>query len=439
MPSGLLLGLGTGLRNLSNTLSGQREAARQEAERRRQLELQERYQQAQIENMQALRQQSADEAKTRAEDRRLGYIERGVERTPVDTRFNQSLMEMIKGSPEAEALVGGLMKFDPPPMQPTGEQMAVPGGGTAPTLAYQGEPGAARRPTLAEQRVLTQDARQAEADARATQQREALTQLIAQVRQSDPQLAAALAAGLSTTPESPDVSRQHDITLEGMRQAGRSQPLVSTFRGLDASGYPIFERVPDVAGTQVVQPPPASAKPRGILGADSRSIEDIYTSFDEIGDLRSTVETAGATGMGAAAGAALPNWITSTTGIGVEAKSRQAVINRVKQIIGKTLEGGVLRKEDELKYKQILPTISDHPDVVKTKLEGLERMLKARLENKLESLEDAGYDIQRFRARQQETSLTSTGVQTATPPTTPAGNRIIRIVPPGGRGGGGGL
>ena len=39
------------------------------------------------------------------------------------------------------------------------------------------------------------------------------------------------------------------------------------------------------------------------------------------------------------------------TGWGTDAKKKQALIDRVKQVIGKTLEGGVLRKEDEVKYE----------------------------------------------------------------------------------------
>ena len=41
---------------------------------------------------------------------------------------------------------------------------------------------------------------------------------------------------------------------------------------------------------------------------------------------------------------------------------------RVKQVIGKSLEGGVLRREDEYKYVKILPTIQDPPDVAKAKI-----------------------------------------------------------------------
>lgn len=51
-----------------------------------------------------------------------------------------------------------------------------------------------------------------------------------------------------------------------------------------------------------------------------------------------------------------------------EAQSLQANIARVKQVIGKALEGGVLRKEDELKYAKILPTLRDTDAVAKNKI-----------------------------------------------------------------------
>lgn len=44
-----------------------------------------------------------------------------------------------------------------------------------------------------------------------------------------------------------------------------------------------------------------------------------------------------------------------------DARKAQADIDRVKQRVGKALEGGVLRKEDEEKYKKILAKLRDEP------------------------------------------------------------------------------
>ncbi len=65
-------------------------------------------------------------------------------------------------------------------------------------------------------------------------------------------------------------------------------------------------------------------------------------------------------------------------------RQAQADINRVKQRVGKALEGGVLRKEDEEKYKKILATLTDTPEtaIYKTDqmIEDLERDLSIFIE-----------------------------------------------------------
>ena len=97
--------------------------------------------------------------------------------------------------------------------------------------------------------------------------------------------------------------------------------------------------------------------------------------------------------------------------MGADAKGRQAVIDRVKQVIGKALEGGVLRKEDEYKYTKILPTIQDTPQVAKVKLDGLRDALTLRRERLLEGLDDAGYNVSEFYAR----GLPAGGIQMLAP------------------------
>lgn len=64
-------------------------------------------------------------------------------------------------------------------------------------------------------------------------------------------------------------------------------------------------------------------------------------------------------------------------------KSRQvqADVDRVRQVVGKALEGGVLRKEDEEKYKKILATLLDTPATALYKIEALENDLKTKIEN----------------------------------------------------------
>lgn len=54
-----------------------------------------------------------------------------------------------------------------------------------------------------------------------------------------------------------------------------------------------------------------------------------------------------------------------------DAQKAQAKINLVRQRVGKALEGGVLRKEDEEKYKKILSTLRDVPATAIAKVDNL--------------------------------------------------------------------
>lgn len=54
-----------------------------------------------------------------------------------------------------------------------------------------------------------------------------------------------------------------------------------------------------------------------------------------------------------------------------DAKKLQADVDRVRQVVGKALEGGVLRKEDEDKYKKILATLADTPSTAIYKIDAL--------------------------------------------------------------------
>lgn len=84
------------------------------------------------------------------------------------------------------------------------------------------------------------------------------------------------------------------------------------------------------------------------------------------------------------------------------ARSMQAEVDLLRQRVGKALEGGVLRKEDEAKYKKILPELSDTPEVAANKLSQLKSMLSR--------------DLRTF----QETSR-ATGRRPTQPPAAPQG------------------
>jgi len=148
---------------------------------------------------------------------------------------------------------------------------------------------------------------------------------------------------------------------------------------------------------------PASTREQG-RPVTSGDVEDIAGIQEGVKLLNGLNFEPSDTGIMPSIGGAMPDFVTNTIGFGLGAKQREGMIALVRQIIGKSLEGGVLRKEDEVKYAKILPTLSDPPELVKTKMETLKKTLNQKLDVRLSALEDAGYDTGRFRIRGDESS-----------------------------------
>lgn len=75
-----------------------------------------------------------------------------------------------------------------------------------------------------------------------------------------------------------------------------------------------------------------------------------------------------------------------------DAQKANTTIFLVKQIIGKGLEGGVLRKEDEYKYEKILPKLTDTPSTVEAKIQLLEQVLQEKYDTYISGYQQAGYN-----------------------------------------------
>jgi len=201
--------------------------------------------------------------------------------------------------------------------------------------------------------------------------------------------------GLTVGRLNPQQKLQARTEWENAGRAADSEPLVPI---IGSDGQPVL-----VPRSQAVGKRPASTREQGrpVTSGDANRIADFDTSLDELRALDTVLSAKGSTGVEASVRASLPAWANEmTSGWGTQAKQRQAVIERVKQVIGKTLEGGVLRKEDEYKYAKILPTISDTPEVVQSKIQGLRTAVVDRRGNLLDALSDAGYETGRFQARQ---------------------------------------
>lgn len=168
-----------------------------------------------------------------------------------------------------------------------------------------------------------------------------------------------------------------------------NEPLVAV---MGDDGEPVLMRRSKAEGRK-----PASNREQGrpVLSGDANRLADSDSSLAEAQKLTDTMKTGNAAWLGTK----IPDVVTEYTGWGSDAKVQEGVINKVKQIIGKAMEGGVLRKEDEIKYAKIIPKIEDPPEVANGKIQGLIQSLTEKRGFLVDSLDDAGYDVSKFRER----------------------------------------
>lgn len=76
-----------------------------------------------------------------------------------------------------------------------------------------------------------------------------------------------------------------------------------------------------------------------------------------------------------------------------KAQTIQSQVKAASQAFGRYMEGGVLRKEDEEKYAQMFPQLSDTPEVAAAKLQNVDRLLKSKQSSNVEALGNAGYNV----------------------------------------------
>lgn len=237
----------------------------------------------------------------------------------------------------------------------------------------------------------------------------------------------------TSSPRPKEPKTREIVTMENGRrvtkivpdEAGASYPLPPT----DTASEPLVPIMgPDgqsvlVPRSQAVGKRPANSREQGraVTAGDASDLADFDTSRDELAAVRAALSGKDSTGIIARVGATLP-YVTQITGWGADAKKRQAVIDRVKQVIGKTLEGGVLRKEDEAKYEKILPTIGDEASVANEKLKGLEDAIAKRKVRRLDALSDAGYDVTKFNAR------TAAAPSAAPPPAGAVPSEVVAVL-----------
>lgn len=85
-----------------------------------------------------------------------------------------------------------------------------------------------------------------------------------------------------------------------------------------------------------------------------------------------------------------------------QAATIDAQMRAASQSFGRYMESGVLRKEDEEKYRRMYPNLSDTPEVARNKLMVVDRLLKSKLNSDIEALQQAGYDVNNLMGRKMQ-------------------------------------
>jgi len=82
-----------------------------------------------------------------------------------------------------------------------------------------------------------------------------------------------------------------------------------------------------------------------------------------------------------------------------EAQTANAKLTTAAQLVGKYMEGGVLRQEDVAKYQRMLPQLTDTPEVAKQKLDSVRNMLQQKSLQYIDDFEAAGFDVSNFKGK----------------------------------------
>ena len=128
------------------------------------------------------------------------------------------------------------------------------------------------------------------------------------------------------------------------------------------------------------------------------NLGDTLSSVTQLDKLMTTAGEAGVSFTPLDKIQALNPWAT-------EHQAMQQLTAATKQLIGKGLEGGVLRKEDEYKYEKIIPKLGDTRPVLQRKYNQLRDMLANKYMSTRQALGYAGFDVSGFPENVPQTQI----------------------------------
>jgi hypothetical protein len=120
---------------------------------------------------------------------------------------------------------------------------------------------------------------------------------------------------------------------------------------------------------------------KGLNSTASGVVADTETGLQSLASLSDQIANSNANNPGI-------GQLRSKNPFDTNAQNLQASVATAKQIVGKALEGGVLRKEDEAKYAKLLPTMGDTDAVAQHKIQALTSLIQQRLSIYKQSLSD---------------------------------------------------
>lgn len=175
---------------------------------------------------------------------------------------------------------------------------------------------------------------------------------------------------------------------QNMGQTSQTQqsayPLEQALRDINSTNNPkyqqqIMDRYDFVQKAEASQ----AGGPQKYNSTAAGVIADTTTGLQALQDLKATVASS-------KINAPIIGQLRGMNPYDTKAQNLQSQIGIVKQIVGKALEGGVLRKEDEIKYAKILPKLGDSQAVAQNKINQLYGLITQRLSLYKESISGTG-------------------------------------------------
>jgi hypothetical protein len=142
-----------------------------------------------------------------------------------------------------------------------------------------------------------------------------------------------------------------------------------------------------------------AAAGRPVQAADINKISDLDKSISELKDLGNKLSTGqGMGGIARAENFLVPGGLAPYVPGAEAAKETAANIALARQVAGRAIHGGVMRKNDQEQAEQYMPKQDDPPQVVQAKLANILKLANDSKIGHIENLKRGGFDVSGFQS-----------------------------------------